>query len=80
MPDDIPLRSAACEEIEHTLSCGLRFGTTGKPHRHGDTLAAAIAACILVDRLERSAYVLMKKPPDRDEAALLQGGSKHLTK
>jgi hypothetical protein len=79
MPDDIPLRPATREEIEHTLSYGLRFGTTGKPHRHGDSLAATIAARTLVDHLEQSGFILMKKPPAVDGAPLAKGASKHLT-
>jgi hypothetical protein len=67
------------EDIEPTLSYGLRFSTTGRPHRHGYALGAAIAAGIIVDHLDRSGFVLMKKPPAWDGAALAQGGSKHLT-
>ena len=79
MPEDIPLRPATREEIEHTLSYGLRFSTTGKAHRHGDSLAAAIAASRLVDHLERSGYVLMKKPPARNTTPMEPDGPKRLT-
>ena len=47
MQDDIPLRPATREEIEHTLSYGLRFGTTGKAHHLASESTARIAAQVL---------------------------------
>lgn len=64
MPDDTPLRPATREEIEYPLSYGLRFGTTGKSHRLTSEATARIAAQVLVDHLDQSGFVLMKKPPD----------------
>ncbi len=79
MPDDTPLRPATRDEIEHALSYGLRFSTTGKAHRHGDSLAAAIAASTLVDHLEQSGFVLMKKPPAKGAAPDAWRNTKRLT-
>lgn len=79
MSDDIPLRQATREEIEYTLSYGLRFGTTNKAHRLASEATARIAAQVLVDHLEQSRYVLMKKPPARNTTPVDPGCSKHLT-
>jgi hypothetical protein len=72
-------RPATCEEIDHALSYGLQFSTNGKAHRHGDNLAAAIAASTLVDHLEQSRFVLMKKPPAKGAAPEARRNSQHPT-
>jgi hypothetical protein len=74
-----PLRPATREELEYTLSYGLQFGTTGKAHRLASEATARIAAQVLVDHLEHSGSVLMKKPPARDTTPLAWRNSKHLT-
>jgi hypothetical protein len=79
MPEDIPLRPATREEIEYTLSYGLRFGTTGKAHRLASEATARIAAQVLINHLEQSGFVLMKKPAARSTTPLAPDGSKHLT-
>ena len=79
MKDDRPLHPADPAALVHTLSYGLRFSTTGKAQRHGDALAAKIAAEILVQHLEQAGYGVMKTPPARNMTPLEPGGPKRLT-
>ncbi len=55
------LRPASAQEIEESLSFALRFEGR-KRVRHADEAMARITAERLVQHLERSGYVLMKKP------------------
>ncbi len=55
------LRPASHEEIEQSLSFALRYDGR-KRVRHADDAMARITAERLVQHLERSGYVLMKRP------------------
>lgn len=59
--DKLNLRLASHEEIEQSLSFALRFDGR-KRVRHADDAMARITAERLVQHLERSGYVLMKRP------------------
>ena len=59
--DKLNLRPASAEEIEQSLSYALRFDGR-KRVRHADDAMARITAERLVQHLERSGYVLMKRP------------------
>ena len=62
MPDTPKLRRATREELAQSLSFALRFN--GRKRVHGaDELMAQITAERLIERLERSGYVVMCKPP-----------------
>ncbi len=50
-------------DLVQTLSFGLRFDTRGKGHRMGGDIMAVSLAQLLVQHLERSGYVVMRKPP-----------------
>ena len=58
MPD---LRPATPEEIAQALAFALRFEGRRRV-RHADELVARIAADRLVQHLERSGFVVMKRP------------------
>jgi hypothetical protein len=73
------LKPATREDSEHTLSYGLRFGTTGKAHRLASEATARIAAQMLVNHLEQAGLVLMKKPPAQDTTPQAWTNPKHLT-
>jgi hypothetical protein len=62
MPDEPRLRPATPDEIATTLSFALRYDGR-KRVRQGDELMARIVADRLVKHLERSGFVVMKKPP-----------------
>lgn len=57
-----PLRLATNSELREALSFALRY-RNGKRHLSGDAMMADIAAEQLVEHLERSGFVVMKKPP-----------------
>ena len=65
MPDDprlgSHLRPATAEEIAETLSFALRYEGRRRVH-HADDVMARITAERLVRHLERSGYVLMRRP------------------
>lgn len=69
------LRPATREEIEQTLSYGLRFNERGKSHRNASDFMAGIAASILAKQLEMSGFVLFKKPPTPPHSAGHYGSS-----
>jgi hypothetical protein len=63
MPDDNePLHPAAPADVLFALSYGLRFSTTGKPHKLGNELASRLAAEMLLKHLNRSGFVVMRRP------------------
>ena len=55
------LRPASHDEIEQSLSFALRYAGRKRVH-HADDAMARITAERLVQHLERSGYVLMKRP------------------
>lgn len=61
MPDDA-LRPATADELENTLVFALRYDGRKRVHT-GDEFLAKITAQRLVEHLEQSGYVVMKKPP-----------------
>ena len=61
MPDDPLLRPATPEEIAESLSFALRYDGRRRVH-HADEAMARITAERLVQHLERSGYVLMRRP------------------
>jgi hypothetical protein len=64
MPDDHQqLRPATLEEIAETLSFALRYDGRRRVHHADDAMARMITAERLVDHLERSGFVLLKRPP-----------------
>lgn len=56
-----PLRPATPEEIAESLSFALRYDGRRRVH-HADETMARITAERLVRHLERSGYVLMRRP------------------
>ena len=62
MSDEPRLRPATADEIAETLSFALRYDGRKRVH-HADDAMARITAERLVRHLERSGFVLMKRPP-----------------
>jgi hypothetical protein len=60
MPDD--LRPATPDELADSLAFALSFAGRKRTH-DADEIMAAIVARRLVEHLERSGFVVMKKPP-----------------
>ncbi len=65
MPNATHLRPATPDEIAEALSFALRYEGRKRVH-HADDTMARITADRLVRHLERSGFVLMKKPPGPD--------------
>jgi hypothetical protein len=61
MPDEFRLRPATAGEIAETLSFALRYEGRKRVHTADDVMAR-ITAERLVRHLERSGYVLMRRP------------------
>ncbi len=59
--DKLGLRPATAQEIEESLSFALRYAGRKRVH-HADDAMARITAERLVQHLELSGFVLMKKP------------------
>ena len=59
--DKLSLRPASAQEIQERLSFALRFAGRKRVH-HADDAMARITAERLVQHLEQSGFVLMKKP------------------
>lgn len=64
MTGDDTLRPATVDEIADALAFSLRFDGRKRVHT-ADELMAGITARRLVEHLERSGFVVMKKPPIR---------------
>ncbi len=62
MPDEAQLRPATAEDIAQALAFALQFDGRKRVHQ-ADDFMARITAQRLVEHLERSGFVLMKKPP-----------------
>ena len=62
MPDAPNLRPASPDEIAQALSFALRYDGRKRVHQADDAMAR-ITADRLVRHLERSGFVLMKRPP-----------------
>ena len=62
MPDASHLRPATPDEIAETLSFALRYEGRRRVHQ-ADDIMARITAERLVRHLERSGFVLMRRPP-----------------
>ena len=72
--DDKPgLRPATAREIEESLSFALRYAGRRRVH-HADEIMARITAERLVQHLEKSGYVLMRRP---DAAAPSTSSHRH---
>ena len=61
MSDDEDLRPATASEIADSLSFALRYDGRKRVH-HADDVMARITADRLVEHLERSGFVVMKRP------------------
>jgi hypothetical protein len=61
MPEMPPLRPATPDEVAETLAFALRIDGRRRVH-NADSMMARIAADRLVQHLERSGFVVMKKP------------------
>ena len=61
MSDDDHLRPATASEIADSLSFALRYDGRKRVH-HADDVMARITADRLVEHLERSGFVVMKRP------------------
>ena len=68
MTDTAPLRPATPDELAETLAFALRYDGRKRVH-HADNLMARIAADRLVKHLERSGFVVMKRPSLPDHSA-----------
>ena len=71
--DKLGLRQASALEIQESLSFALRYAGRKRVH-HADDAMARITAERLVQHLERSGYVLMKRP---EKAAPSTSGHGH---
>jgi hypothetical protein len=73
MPDDRDaLSPATAEDVADALAFALRFQGRKRVH-NADELMSAIVATRLVEHLERSGFVVMKRPPIGGGAALGRG-------
>ncbi len=71
--DKLDLRPATAQEIEESLSFALRYAGRRRVH-HADDVMARITAERLVQHLEQSGYVLMRRP---DKTAPSTSGHRH---
>ena len=72
MPDADKLTPADPSDIAAALAFALRFAGRKRVH-NADEIMSKIVAKRLVERLERSGFVVMKKPPIGGGAALGRG-------
>jgi hypothetical protein len=72
MPDADKLTPASPEDIAAALAFALRFAGRKRIH-DADEILAKIVARRLVEHLERSGFVVMRKPPIGGGAALGRG-------
>ena len=62
MPDADHLTPASSEDLADALAFALRYSGRKRTHDAGEIMAAIVAKR-LVEHLERSGFVVMKKPP-----------------
>ena len=72
MPDPDRLTPAAPEHLADALAFALRYSGRKRTHDAGEMMAAIVAKR-LVEHLESSGFVVMKKPPIGGGAALGRG-------
>ena len=72
MPEPVDLRPATPEDLAEALAFALRYSGR-KRVRDSREIMARIVAERLVEHLERSGFVIMKKPPAIGGAALGRG-------
>jgi hypothetical protein len=72
MPDDSDLSPATPEDVADALAFALRFQGRKRVH-NADEIMSAIVAKRLVEHLERSGFVVMKRPPIGGATALGRG-------
>jgi hypothetical protein len=73
MPDEAQLRPATAQEIAESLSFALQYDGRKRVHQ-ADDFMARITAQRLVEHLERSGFVLMRKPPTPAPSASFSHG------
>lgn len=61
--DGQPLRAADPKDVAATLAYAMRFDARGKPRRTGWEFVASLAASQLVQHLEMSGFVFMRRTP-----------------
>jgi hypothetical protein len=72
MPEEPRLTPVSADDLEQTLAFALRFD--GRKRAHGaDELMVRITAEHLVKHLDRSGFVVMRKPPFTDLSHLQTG-------
>ena len=62
MPDR-QLTPATLDDVRESLAFALRYSRSGKRVADRDSLMASAAAEHLIEALERSGFVIMKRPP-----------------
>ena len=72
MPERVDLTPATPEDLADALAFALRYSGRKRTHDAGEMMAA-IMAKRLVEHLERSGFVVMKKPPIGGGAAIGRG-------
>jgi hypothetical protein len=63
MPDEILLRPAMDEDIAQRLAFALQVDSRKRVHHADDFMDCIKAQRLVIEHLERSGCVLMKKPP-----------------
>jgi hypothetical protein len=72
MPDADRLTPASSEDLAEALAFALRYSGRKRTHDAGEMMAAIVAKR-LVEHLERSGFVIMKRPPIGGAAAIGRG-------
>ena len=72
MPDAERLMPATPEDLAEALAFALRYSGRKRTHDAGEMMSAIVAKR-LVEHLERSGFVVMKKPPIGGGAAIGRG-------
>ena len=72
MPDADRLTPASSDDLADALAFALRYSGRKRTHDAGEMMAAIVAKR-LMEHLERSGFVVMKKPPIVGGAAIGRG-------